>query len=268
MKKDRICEYCGTLFSDTEGRVFSNHVRWCDKNTTNGDKGRKSISNAKIKYERECNGERTAFDVTCKKCNCTFIVFERKKRHPEKTIYYCSNSCSKSRGPMSESMKKLIADKLRKNVFPQRKTCLFCHNEFETLSKKKRFCSQKCGGRSRVKISTQSLQYFRFLCDFKFSLNSFPDEFDFSLIEKYGWYSAANRGNNLGGVSRDHLFSVKRAFELGVDPQIIAHPANCKLMRQPDNSSKYDKCDITLDELHERIKAWDEKYAVDGTHQQ
>ena len=104
------------------------------------------------------------------------------------------------------------------------------------------------------------LRKYRVDAAFTFSLKDFPDEFDFSLIETYGWYKAKNRGNNLGGVSRDHMYSVKDGFLNNVDPKIIAHPANCRLIRQGDNASKKDKSCITLEQLLERIKIWDQKY--------
>ena len=104
------------------------------------------------------------------------------------------------------------------------------------------------------------LKLYRLQCAFKFSLDSYPDEFDFSLIEKYGWYAAKNHGNNLNGVSRDHMFSVKDGFINNVDPKIISHPANCQLVCHSKNASKGAKSCITLDELLRRIKQWDEKY--------
>jgi Rps23 Pro-64 3,4-dihydroxylase Tpa1-like proline 4-hydroxylase len=90
--------------------------------------------------------------------------------------------------------------------------------------------------------------------NFKFNLSDYPDMFDFSLIEKYGWYSPSNKKNNLSGVSRDHMLSVKEGFELGIDPKLLAHPANCKLMIHNDNVSKNKKSSITLEELLERIE--------------
>lgn len=101
---------------------------------------------------------------------------------------------------------------------------------------------------------------YRHDCAFTFALSDFPDEFDFSLIEKYGWYKAANHGNNLNGVSRDHMYSVKDGFINNVDPKIISHPANCKLVLQRYNSSKYSKSSITLEQLMDRIQKWDIKY--------
>jgi hypothetical protein len=51
------------------------------------------------------------------------------------------------------------------------------------------------------------------------SQNNFNDEdyFNFLLVEKHGWYSPTNKNNNLSGVSRDHMFSVREGFEKGID---------------------------------------------------
>ena len=95
---------------------------------------------------------------------------------------------------------------------------------------------------------------------FRFSLKDYPDEFDFELIEKYGFYSPANKNNNLNGVSRDHMYSVYEGYKNNISPKIISHPANCKLLKHTDNISKNKKCSITLDELLERIKEWEIKY--------
>lgn len=105
-----------------------------------------------------------------------------------------------------------------------------------------------------------SFKEYRLLCDFKFWLQSYKDEFDFSLIEKYGWYGKRKGEYNLEGVSRDHMVSVKYGFLNNVDPKIIAHPANCKLMQHKENGKKKDKNSITLEELLVRIEAWDLKY--------
>ena len=56
------------------------------------------------------------------------------------------------------------------------------------------------------------------------------------------------------------MYSVKDGFLNKVDPKILAHPANCRLIRQGENASKKNKSCITLEELLERIKNWDQKY--------
>lgn len=101
---------------------------------------------------------------------------------------------------------------------------------------------------------------YRQLCEFKFNLKDYPDEFDFSLIEKYGWYKAKNRGDNPGGISRDHMYSIKDGFINNIPPEIMSHPTNCKLMRQYKNNIKNSKSSITIKELYKRIEDWKKKY--------
>jgi len=72
-----------------------------------------------------------------------------------------------------------------------------------------------------------------------------------ALIKQYGWYSAANRKNNLEGCSRDHLYSVSDGFKNGVDPKIIAHRTN---------QNKHSKSSITLEELMKRITMFEQRY--------
>ena len=66
--------------------------------------------------------------------------------------------------------------------------------------------------------------------------------------------------NNLKGISRDHIFSVKSGYLLAVDPEIISHPANCRLIKQSENSSKNCKNGISLSQLLSRIETWESKY--------
>ncbi len=105
-----------------------------------------------------------------------------------------------------------------------------------------------------------TFQTYKLNCRFCFNLRNFPDEFDFQLIKKYGWYKPSNRGNNLGGVSRDHMVSIKYGFLNTIDTKVISHPANCRLIIHNDNVSKGKKCFITIDQLNDRIRIWDQKY--------
>ena len=111
------------------------------------------------------------------------------------------------------------------------------------------------------KTSANSLKEFRLLCAFKFNVYDYPDEFPIDLINEYGWYSASNRGGNLNGVSRDHMISVKYAYDNAIDHNLISHPANCKLMIHNENVSKYSKCSISVEELIQKINEWNCKYA-------
>lgn len=102
---------------------------------------------------------------------------------------------------------------------------------------------------------------YRPLCSFHFNLNDYKDEFDFDLIKKYGWYSPTNKKNNLEGISRDHIYSVNDGFVNKIDPKIISHPANCRLMIHSNNNIKNRNSEITIEDLLEKIKQWNVKYS-------
>lgn len=70
-------------------------------------------------------------------------------------------------------------------------------------------------------------------------------------------YSPTNKGNNLNGVSRDHMLSVAEAFKLGMDPAVVKHPANCRLILHRKNQQKRSNSIITKNELLERIELFD-----------
>jgi hypothetical protein len=133
-------------------------------------------------------------------------------------------------------------------------TCVGCNGLF-CASRARKYCTKQCQAAYVYSLKTQKKQY-RYDCRFQFNLKDFPTKFDFGLIETYGWYSATNKGNNIGGVSRDHMISLDYGWKNNVPPEIISHPANCQLMRQTVNLSKRTTCSIQLDELHDRIKKW------------
>lgn len=259
MKITKFCEYCKENLPVKNGRVFSNHVRWCKKNLKNGDKGSANIRLAWSKRIDEKFGQLKKFQVHCDnhQCSTVFCVEEREKKYPERKKYFCSRSCANSK-PMSEETKKKISDALL--IPPRILTCLNCKKEFEN-KRNRRCCSVKCSNSYKtIHIDKNKLSIYRNKCQFSFNVFDYPQEFDIELIKKYGWYSAKNRKNNLFGVSRDHIVSVKYGFENNIDPQLLAHPANCRLLRHNENVSKGSKCDMSIDELLVRIKKWNEKY--------
>lgn len=76
----------------------------------------------------------------------------------------------------------------------------------------------------------------------------------FDLLKQSGMYS---RGKNLDGVVRDHRISIDYGYKNNIDPKIISHPANCRFISHRDNARKTKKCEITLEQLLEDIKVWD-----------
>jgi len=272
----QVCKHCNEEFN-LPGKVFSNHVRWCDKNPDRNNL--KNLTNAINKSNDEKYGKKQEFEKICPKCGNTFIVFCRKSQldNPKKVKQYCSRKCANSRPQSKETNDKrrstlLANDDWLINVRQHNinrsnnkiglgiviRTCLYCGKQ-HTL--KRKYCSAECVKAKKQEHLTERVKY-RHNCQFKFALNSYPDEFNFELIKKFGWYKAKNHGDNLNGVSRDHIVSIKHGYTNNIDPTIIAHPANCQLLRHNDNVSKYDKCDITLEELQSKITEWDKKYPL------
>jgi len=194
---------------------------------------------------------------------------------------YCSNKCSaiynspKWKGrKLSEETKRKIGIGVKNSKYVKSLTlktysfvCQYCGKTFEVACKKKRkFCSRECTGKGQIRITLPDDGSFKkyFLdCHFNFNVYKYPDEFDLNLLEKYGWYKTRRKDDptqNLNGISRDHMLSIKEGFENNIPPEIINHPANCKLMRHRHNNRKNTESSISLSELKERIKKWDEKY--------
>jgi hypothetical protein len=97
----------------------------------------------------------------------------------------------------------------------------------------------------------------RFYEDTKFRFN--PLDYDYidglELIEQRGWFHPQYNSN---GVSKDHRVSVHEAFENGYDPKHIAHPKNCEILTQSENSSKRERSSISYIQLVEEIELLDE----------
>lgn len=170
---------------------------------------------------------------------------------------FCSRSCANTRKHKPETIEKLR----RASTKPAKKRiCKYCSVEF-THPKRRLSCSDECLRKARRSGNDRSaLEQYRADCAFKFDVEDYPEEFDLSLVSDLGWYSPANRGNNLTGVSKDHMVSVKYGFENDIDPKLLSHPANCALLPHSKNSSKGEGCSLTEASLLERIARWEAKY--------
>jgi hypothetical protein len=189
------------------------------------------------------------------KC-CKVIPYEKRKNS------YCSQSCGASISNIGKVASVDTRTKMslthRSNQVQKLIKCKNC-DKLIPINKRKLFCSDECKFLLRRKDMSE-LSKYKQDTHFKFNLSDYPNEFDFKLIEQFGWYKPKNRGDNLGGVSRDHMYSVRDGFNNKIDAQLLAHPANCKLMIHNENVSKNKKSSITYDELIERIKRWSERY--------
>ena len=199
----------------------------------------------------------------CRKCQ---NIIPRNSRND----LFCSVSCSNAsrnvtwNNKMSNSRHEyLVKLGIRKNDEKEnyKLICKECNSEFCNKNKKIKYCSFKCRYKKR-RENTSEYQRYKSASQFKFSLNTYPNEFDFDLIEKYGWYSPSNKNNNISGISRDHMLSIRDGFDLKIDPILLSHPANCKLMIHSENITKNRKSSIDYNELLKRIEEFDLKYKI------
>jgi hypothetical protein len=87
---------------------------------------------------------------------------------------------------------------------------------------------------------------------FTFNVYHYPDLFDLTLIDKFGWFSPNNfKGQkwNPDGISRDHRVSVHDALKYNYDAFYITHPLNCELMQHTENNKKKTISSIEYSEL-------------------
>lgn len=92
---ERICKYCECKFTELTGRQFANHVRWCDKNITNGDKGSKSIADAVNKRHDIRLGAYKDFTLICANTKCQKSFIHRcRELNLYKAPKCCSSVCS------------------------------------------------------------------------------------------------------------------------------------------------------------------------------
>lgn len=75
----------------------------------------------------------------------------------------------------------------------------------------------------------------------------------FDLLKQHGMWHPIN---NPSGVVRDHIFSKFEGWVNRIDPRIVSHPANCRLIPNLENVKKHTRCDISLHQLTENIQSY------------
>jgi len=214
----------------------------------------------------------------CLQC-VKIIPFDKKENN------YCNSSCMATytnkfkkgiKHNISEQGRKSLIDIANKNFLNKRgcderyklekityyenpNKCINCNKILEYKYRNRICCNLSCKNEFYLK-NLDDYKIYHPLTDFKFGLKKFEDEFDFTLIEKNGWYKAKNNGDNINGISRDHRFSVKEGFRRLINPLLLSHPANCELILNKHNQSKCDKCSIDINDLLLRIEIFDNKY--------
>lgn len=237
--KTSTCQHCSTLFTVTAG----SYGKFCSLSCGTSLRNKINLEKAKTKYY-----------LNPAKCSCCHAVIEYDKRKNK----YCSSSCAakitnnvpRKRGPT----------KALPPLYSQIRFILCTHTNQYYSNRNPNGSLRRCS----PYIKTAKEQYYS-SARFRFNVYHYPEEFDLSLIEQHGWYTCPGlkrkqQPKNILGVSRDHIISVSYGFANNIDPKIISHPANCRIMLHSDNRIKQGGCDLTLDQLLENIDIWNKKY--------
>ena len=233
------CTHCLKLFMPTPG----SYGKFCSLSCSNRYRAIKQREQKEQTYYKSPNY-----------CNCcdAVILFNKRKNK------YCSASCSakitnkvhRKRGPTAKEKLKFSSVKF-----------IFCEKTQQW------YCNKDQNGNIRrcsPYIKSEKEKYYS-AARFAFNVYHYPGEFDLSLIEQNGWYSCPGQKRktsvkNINGVSRDHIVSVSYGFKNNIDPGIIAHPANCRIILHSENKKKSLKCGLTVEELLLKIELWNKKY--------
>lgn len=237
--KNSTCQHCSTRFTITPGSLG----KFCSLSCGTIFRNKLISEKAEAKYI-----------LNPAKCKCCKVILDYKRRKNK----YCSVSCAskitnsvcRKRGPTA----------VEKPPFSKIKFILCKHTNQYYSNKNKDGSIRRCS----PYIKSIKEKYYS-SCRFRFNVYHYPEEFDLSLIEQYGWYTCPGLKRkkcpkNILGVSRDHIISISYGFDNNIDPSIIAHPANCRIMTHSDNKAKHTKCDLSLEGLIEKIDKWDRKY--------
>lgn len=249
------CTNCDTLFTLLPG----SHGKFCSVQCS-------SHYNSSIRKEKNIQ----KYLLNPKQCKHCSDVIPYDKRTTNK---FCSKSCAAKFNNAVKDWSNITTGPVPKpKPAKQKKSNRFQLSNTDGPYTRIYLCTCKHTGiqwysptvRTIHPSAATSRSMYSYQCRFTFGIKQYPEWFATAseLIQTYGWYAAANRGNNLNGCSRDHLFSVSDGFKNNIDPSIISHPANCRIIPHKENQSKNKKSIITLAELYERIEEFNSKYRI------
>lgn len=214
----------------------------------------KSISCRMARLTIKVKKRETKEIIVCKNCGNSFEcnIFENR--------VFCNHRCSASFNSKnrkhSKSTKEKISNSLKNNTNKLKNNT---RKIVEKPPRKCKYCDDIITEKRKIICSNCKKTYYKYYrpdCEFVFDINNYEDKFDLDLVKKYGWYSPTNKGNNINGVSKDHIYSVKDGFLNKIPPNIIKHPANCQLLKHTDNNIKKTNSEITIGELLTKIENW------------
>lgn len=197
---------------------------------------------------------------------CSNISCGKELPYNKRNNKYCSRSCSATSNNLARSPSVKRGPTKGSNIknYPSCQvkflSCHICQALFTYKgAKSTKYCSSDCRKEATIKQTDSDKIAYRRRCSFNLDKLKHPTLFNDELIQLYGWYSPSNRGNNLTGLSWDHLYRINDGYQNNVDPKIMSHPANAELVPHSVNRSRT-KSMITYDELLSRINLWEQGF--------
>ena len=160
-------------------------------------------------------------------------------------------------------------------------TCVNCNVDLSHKPENK-FCTQSCAAkynnnrrskethnqqRETLKKTlsakgiarTDAKQIYKVDCAFRFNIYQYLEIPGYALLLERGMY---NHQHNPTGVVRDHIISKEYGWRHHIPAEVISHPANCQFITNQENVEKSADCHMTIQELMDRIKQWDQKGVI------
>lgn len=252
---EKICQECEVIFvqkANTRGRFCS---LACS-----------AFWHGRIRTQKSIDSY-NASPKLCKRCQTPIRYSHRFENK------YCTASCGasasnenkspESRVKQAESLRETLLKKFPKKDRPVSKkykqkilrennphTRVFRH---QCIVTGKYFYSRAHYAKYSSEAAMIERKVYRLKCSFKFSPYKYPDMEGYDLLLLYGIYHPVN---NPSGVSRDHKFSVAHGWSNGVDPDLMRHPRNCRLMLHQENNRKNTTSCISYEQLLVNTRLW------------
>lgn len=152
--KKKNCKYCNKNFYKIEGRVFSNHMRWCDKNPNPNkfsEKARKKARKRFIIYNKKRSKEYRSNifskEVKCHICKKIFSIKEHKTKIKEK--YFCNQRCANTYSSSFVNRKNLVVSKETRKKISEGIKKLWTNEEY---SKKQLNACKKFNSKAEIEL--------------------------------------------------------------------------------------------------------------------
>lgn len=224
-----------------------NTCQWCQKETKNPKFCNLSCQNS------HKNGSSYLERIEKYNENPTICFYCQKVLNYDKRNYkFCSKSCSGKHS--NEIRSDESREKQRLSVKQTYNDSEFREKTFTPEYREQLALNSKLQGYKRQLNNQKTYRHHYYsLCNFDFNVYAYPEYFDLDLIKTHGWQSK----NNPYGATRDHRYSRFQGYKNKINPLIIKHPSNCKILNGFDNRSKSSLCEITIDQLREEILIWE-----------